>query len=574
MFATAAMFERRHFLWLGLLILALVGTGLGLRDPWPADEPRFALIARDMVSSGDWLFPRVGGDLYHDKPPLYFWLLAAAYFLTGSIRASFLVPSFLSACGIVSLVYDLARRITGREAALATGALLACTLQFLIVTRGAQIDTTLCLLTTLSLYGLLRHLLFGPAWGWYFIGGLAAGLGVVTKGVGFLPVLILLPYPLLRARGFQPLPRVMGGARWGLAALGFLIGVAVWLAPMLLTVANRTDPQLTAYRDGILFQQTIERYASAWHHLQPWYFFLVQVIPALWLPVSVLLFWLVPRWKAALKERDARVWLPLSWVVIVLAFFSASVGKRDIYIFPALPAVIWAAAPYLPELFRRRGVQYLSVALAGLLIAGALAILVLQASGHQPFDAELTAHGFDPKDPIVLFLAAGFTLWMLAWRQCPLLAWPAVLVCLALVWSYAITPRIDAQRSGRAFIEDALAQVPRSRELAFAGAREQFFLYLDRPVVNFGHARWMQPQREAQDAARWLNAAPGRVLLAPQSLLEPCFAHSPRRVVGESSREVWSLVEAPADLRCAARGDPINTLRYFPGNLNRTRTAS
>jgi 4-amino-4-deoxy-L-arabinose transferase-like glycosyltransferase len=66
-------------LWLAGALALFVATGLGLRDPWPADEPRFALVARDMVASGDWLFPRVGGDFYSDKPPVYFWLLAAAY---------------------------------------------------------------------------------------------------------------------------------------------------------------------------------------------------------------------------------------------------------------------------------------------------------------------------------------------------------------------------------------------------------------------------------------------------------------------------------------------------------------
>jgi len=284
----------KNFYWLALAVLLLVATGMGLRDPWPADEPRFVLIARDMVLHGDWLFPRVGGDLYHDKPPLFFWLLATGYWITGSIRASFLIPSFLAACGILALVYDLVRRLAGREAALAGAMLLACTVQFPIVTRGAQIDATLCLLTTLSLYGLLRHLMLGPAWGWYFIGGLAAGLGVITKGVGFLPLLVLLPYPLLRARGFQPLPRFPGGARWSLAAIGFLAGIAIWLVPMLVAVAHSNDPQLIAYRDGILLQQTVKRYASAWHHLAPWYYFLVEVIPVLWSPASLLLFWLVP----------------------------------------------------------------------------------------------------------------------------------------------------------------------------------------------------------------------------------------------------------------------------------------
>jgi 4-amino-4-deoxy-L-arabinose transferase-like glycosyltransferase len=557
---------RSDIFWLAVAALVLVATGLGFRDPWPADEPRFALVARDMVLNGDWLFPRVGGDLYHDKPPLFFWLLATGYFLTGSVRASFLIPSFLAACGTLVLVYDLARRLASREAALAAAALLACTIQFLMVMRGAQIDATLCFLTTLSLYGLLRHLLLGPAWNWYFVGGLAAGLGVITKGVGFLPLLVLLPYPLLRAKGFQPLPRFNGGGRWALVAVGFLLGVAVWLVPMLLAVSRHPTPELIAYRDGILFQQTVQRYASAWHHVQPWYYFLIEVIPALWLPASLLLFWLLPRWKAALRERAASIWLPLAWALLTILFFSASTGKRGIYIFPALPAFIWAAAPYLPELLRRRGVRVASLVLAAVLIAGAAAFIALDLSGNNGVAKQLAELGFDPKVPVGLFVAVATVVWLLAWRRQPLLAWPGVLACLAIVWSYGITPKIDAQRSGRAFITQALEHVSRGRELGLAGAKEQFFLYLDRPVVNFGHARWTEKQREAEDAARWLNGAPGRVLLMPQSLLELCFTRSPQRPVGESSREKWSLVELPADPECASRGDPNHVIRYIAGS--------
>jgi len=97
----------------------IIGTGIGIRDPWPADEPRFASLARDMALSGEWLFPRVGGDLYQDKPPLFFWMLAACYAVLGSIRWSFLLPSFLAAGGILFLIYDFGRRLVGREAGLA-----------------------------------------------------------------------------------------------------------------------------------------------------------------------------------------------------------------------------------------------------------------------------------------------------------------------------------------------------------------------------------------------------------------------------------------------------------------------
>jgi 4-amino-4-deoxy-L-arabinose transferase-like glycosyltransferase len=559
-------------LWLAGALALFVATGLGLRDPWPADEPRFALVARDMVASGDWLFPRVGGDFYSDKPPVYFWLLAAAYSVTGSIRASFLIPSFLAAGGVLWLVFDMSRRLAGRKAGLAAAGLLVCTVQFVVVMRGAQIDPTLCLLTTLSLYAFLRHLLLGPAWGWYFIGGLASGLGVVTKGVGFLPLLLLLPYPFLRARGFSPMPRFAGGWRWALAAAGFLLGVAVWLVPMLSAVSSSTDPELIAYRDGILFQQTVERYASAWHHVKPWYYFLVEVIPALWLPASLLLVWLVPRWREALAARDARPALLLAWIGLVLLFFSVSAGKRGVYVFPALPALALAAAPFLPALFARKGVRYASVVLGGILVVPAIVIVLAHLGGHEIAARKLASLGVDAGGAILTFAAVGGLAWLMAWRWRPILAWPVVLGSLALVWSYGVTPRIDAQRSGRGFMERALAQVSPGRELALAGPKEQFFLYLDRPVVNFGHKRWMEKQREAEDAARWLNAAPGRTLLLPDAMLEPCFRGAPRRSVGVTSREPWSLVELPAEAECASRGDARRAIRYSPTPLSRIRT--
>src|SRR5690606_41308783 len=106
---------RRALPWLLLAGAAVLAAGLGLRDPWPADEPRFALIAKDMVESGEWLIPRVGGVLYPDKPPLFFWLVAVCYALTGSIAVAVLLPSFFPGRGVLGLGPDLPPRPVPRR---------------------------------------------------------------------------------------------------------------------------------------------------------------------------------------------------------------------------------------------------------------------------------------------------------------------------------------------------------------------------------------------------------------------------------------------------------------------------
>jgi 4-amino-4-deoxy-L-arabinose transferase-like glycosyltransferase len=153
-----------------------------------------ALVAQDMLRTGDWLIPRVGGDLYADKPPVFFWLMAASMAVTGSMRIGFLLPSLLAGLGATVLVYDLLRRVRGREVAFAGGLVLLLTFQFTWQARQAQIDAVLCLLTTLSLYGLLRHLVLGPAPGWYLAGWAAevparlwadlAAAGLIPSGAG------------------------------------------------------------------------------------------------------------------------------------------------------------------------------------------------------------------------------------------------------------------------------------------------------------------------------------------------------------------------------------------------------
>ena len=79
----SAFYPRREHLWFWGVAITLLFAGLGLRDPCPADDPRFALVAKQMVESGQWLFPMRGDELYPDKPPLLMWLQAVFLTLTG-----------------------------------------------------------------------------------------------------------------------------------------------------------------------------------------------------------------------------------------------------------------------------------------------------------------------------------------------------------------------------------------------------------------------------------------------------------------------------------------------------------
>ena len=114
-----------------------------------------------------------------------------------------------------------------------------------------------------------------------------------------------------------------------------------------------------------------------------------------------------------------------------------------------------------------------------------------------------------------------------------------------------------------------LEQVKPEEELGLVAYREQFLLYLDRPIVNFGHRRSFEGAQEYYDAAAWLNGSGSRVLLVPEAAVRECFPTA--RKSEESSRTAWYLVRGAASSDCAARGDaarasklPVRLVRPMP----------
>jgi 4-amino-4-deoxy-L-arabinose transferase-like glycosyltransferase len=549
--------------WLVGLGLLLMATGLGLRDPWPPDEPRFALVAQDMLRTGDWLIPRVGGDLYADKPPLFFWLIASATSLTGSLRVGFLLPSLLAGLGTVLLCYDLMRRARGREVGLAAAFALLITFQFVWQARQAQIDAVLCFFTTLSLYGLLRHHCLGPARGWYLAGWAAAGLGVITKGVGFLPLLALVPFVLLARRGWPSAVKRVGSLGVaGVAAM--LMAIGLWFVPMIL--ATSAGGELLDYRNEILFHQTVTRYAGAWHHHAPVYYYFVEIIPLFWLPLIALVPWLWPRWRAAFRDRDTMTAVLLAWVVIVVLFFTASSGKRGLYVLPAVPALAMAAGPWLPELLRARGPRRLAFLLACVLTG-----FVGLAAAYLGFDSDRAAQvvrsfGIEPVLPLTAIALCGAVALAVFRLRDGWLAYAGMLGSVLVLTGYMVYPRMDAVRSGRAFVERVEMASAGAVELAMTGGKEQYLLQLERPTFNFGHARWREGewQREAADAAAWLAQGSGRAVLIDRQARELCFGGAMTIDLGRAHGRRWFLVTGKPDPACVASGDPSSARLYAP----------
>jgi 4-amino-4-deoxy-L-arabinose transferase-like glycosyltransferase len=536
---------RQELVVFGVFALLLLGVGIGLRDPWPSDEPRFALVARWMVEHGQWLFPHRGHELYPDKPPVFMWLQALAYLVTGHWRIAFLLPSLAAALGALALVYDLGRRLWNHRSALLAAATLLLTIHFTYQMRNAQIDPLLLGWITLANYGLLRHLLLGPSWRWFAAGCFFAGVGVATKGVGVLALLMLIPYVMARRSHWRHLALPRGGWRWAGGLLLFFVPILGWLLPMLLTAHADGDPQHAEYVQNILFGQTVHRYATPTGHIHSPFYFL-GIIAVDWLPPSLLLPWVLPAWWRRLKRRDGRFLLPLGWIVLVLLFFSFSPGKRDVYILPALPMTALALAPLLPGLLRKRVVCIAVFALT-LLLAGVLTIAAAWAIHRHPEWAVTIEQSLDPHIWWMLLSAgvAGLIVTVCTRvRHAPLgwLLFASVLWGSYGLWGY---PMLNGDRSARDVMRQARAIAGPDATIGLLAWKEQNLLMAQGPVTEFGFLKpWPQ---QYVDAIAWLQQAPTeRWIFGLDEAIGRCVDRDHARYIGHANNREWWMFKADA----------------------------
>lgn len=187
-------------LTIGCLLFLFVGISLyPLMD---VDETRYAVMARDLAYSWDWNVLKLNMAPFLEKPPLYFWIVAASIKLFGGFSAfAVRFPIAVLSSILVFFTYFMGKITISRKFGMISAFVLLSSLFFLIFSHVAIIDMVLTVFMTSAIYfSFLTHFCEEKykkyAW-WYFY--TMIGLGFLAKGILALaiPALIIFIYNLI-----------------------------------------------------------------------------------------------------------------------------------------------------------------------------------------------------------------------------------------------------------------------------------------------------------------------------------------------------------------------------------------
>ncbi|HTF89929.1 MAG TPA: glycosyltransferase family 39 protein [Planctomycetota bacterium] len=466
-----------------LLLVPLVASAW-TRDWWAPDEPRYAQVAREIYTSGEFLVMHLCGAIYRSKPPLLFWISGALGSLTDWSELAMRLPSLASTLVSAWLVARLARRFWGEEEARLAPILYLTTAMVLWHGARMQIDPLLGALC----FGALviasepcanpkqrgRNLLAA---------GLLAGLGVLAKG----PIaLVLIALPLLGWRWVQGAQPVRATRAFRLLAV--LAALAPGLCWALAVIARR--PEL-AY--DLFLGQFFERAVKGTDHVNPfWYHFFYQ--PLLMLPWTVPILggsWLAWRALRARWRREAfdpgiaqcGLWL---WSLMIA--FSLSPEKRDLYLLPAYPAAALLAARWILQSIRNQSISRAWNSIVPMLLM-LVAIVVCCARLYESrLPAAFVGLTWQPfAVGIPLALAAALSL-RGVWRADLMRATVALASGLAVTATLAaliIFPMVNPLKSARSLSARLAARPEQPSVIPVVGVMpEGYRFYSGRPVVQ------------------------------------------------------------------------------------------
>lgn len=312
-----------------LLVYGVFSDLIPLLDP---DEPVYGETAKEMLATGDWISPRIYGEFWYDKPPLFYWLEAISFSLFGVSTWSARFPSVILAAITPVYLYLSTRKLIGEKAALRGAFICATSLEIIVLARSAVTDTALTLALTVALISFLRKE-YLPAY-------IACGVALLAKGpIGFgFPALIVGLWMLLNKQ-FTWRPIMGLQWYWGIP-LACLVGLPWYIA----MASIHGDPFINTF----LGYHNVTRFISPEHAGQNHYWLYLVVLIAGFYPWSGTLPGVIRRFASWRKDRNLSFFMV--WFLFILIFFSCSSTQLFSYVLPMFPPLSLLAGMYLTEL--------------------------------------------------------------------------------------------------------------------------------------------------------------------------------------------------------------------------------
>jgi dolichol-phosphate mannosyltransferase len=472
-----------------LLAGALFLPAIGQRSIYHPDEARYAVLAKTMLETGDWLLPRIGHEVHLEKPPLFIWAIALVSLLTGGVSTfSATLPAALSAIAGVLGTVLLGRHLFGSRAGLMAGVVLATTPGYFWQARLALADTMVAAFIVWSTWAFWRAL-DDPAHerGWIALFYVCVGLGVSAKGpAGLMPLVACGAFVLADqgARGLRILRPLMG-----------LPLLAVMWAPWALAFAAQ---------GGATFVQrvVVDDYAvhlAPWEHFSELFFALgplgFAALPwSLFVPMAAL---------SGLRSTDdptrRKFRLLGTWTVAYVVVMTLMTHKRGRYLLPAYPALAlmvgwlwsrWGATKLTPNLQRHGGL------IAALAVTAATVVLL---PGRQRAEfAVWVPDTLGRAVPVVALLLSAGVFGYLACRAVrPRAAFTVLATAMTLLLAYEtriFLRQYNAMYEVRGFADRLAHRVTAADELlAFRHGRLAYDFYLGRPIPQIRDTRELRP---------------------------------------------------------------------------------
>jgi 4-amino-4-deoxy-L-arabinose transferase-like glycosyltransferase len=328
-----AAFSRRTWTLLAIAIAIVWFANLDVRKLQHPDEGRYAEIAREMVVTGDWVTPRLNGIKYFEKPPLQYWLTAAAFRAFELDEWTARLPGALAGFLTILIVGYVGSIVASKTAgAYAALALAGCVWPF-----GIAHLVTLDALLTFWLTAALGAFLLAQHWRadatrsrrWMLVAWAATAGGMMTKGL----VALVIPFATLVIHTLLTRDRTP----WSRVEL--LRGLALFLllaAPWFVVVSAR-NPEFARF---FFIHEHFERFLTTEHRRTgAWWYFLPMLAIGL-LPWTGVFLWGLRRSWTEPVAAGSFAWTRfcLVWCAFVLVFFSISGSKLPSYILPIFPA--------------------------------------------------------------------------------------------------------------------------------------------------------------------------------------------------------------------------------------------